>query len=151
MKVFSFTLFSIGIAALVGCMNRCDVEQSDALSELMPVPVKVERRCGSVCASVTGNVSVVTAAVAGARPETADEAYILEVDKDAIRITAPTKRAELWARTTLEQLARLSGGRIPCCRITDWPRFRWRGFMHDSGRNFLEVEHVKGLIDAMSR
>lgn len=136
----------------VGCRTACEDECARALDELMPVPVKVEASGGMVSSSVTGMVSVVRASVPGARNETADEAYVLEIGKDGVIITAAAKRGELWARVTLEQLVRLSGGKaIPCCKITDWPRFRWRGFMHDSGRNFLEVEHVKGLIDAMSR
>ena len=148
----------LAIAALApaaifsGCNIASDTQRAGALDELMPVPVKVEAAGGMACSSVTGKVSVTVAPVPGARKETADEAYILEVAKDGVKITAPTKRGEIWARVTLEQLVRLSGGKtLPCCRIEDWPRFKWRGFMHDSGRNFLEVEHVKGVIDAMSR
>lgn len=88
----------------------------------MPVPVKTEDWGRSVPLSVTGNVRVVRVAVPGARAETAEEAYILDVRNDGVTITAPSRRGELWARVTLEQLARLSGRNIPCCRITDWPR-----------------------------
>ena len=150
MKIFAVSAI-VSAVFVAGCNTACNTESAAALDELMPVPVKVEAAGGTVCSSVTGNVSVTVAPVPGARKETADEAYVLEVGRDGVRITAPTKRGELWARVTLDQLVRLSGGNVPCCRITDWPRFKWRGFMHDSGRNFLEVEHVKGLIDAMSR
>ena len=109
--------------------------RNSALNELMPVPVRVEAHEGCASAAAVGKVRVERAQVPGARAETADEAYILEVAADGVTITAPTARAERWARVTLEQLARLSGGKVPCCRITDWPRFKWRGFMHDSGRN----------------
>ena len=121
------------------------------LDELMPVPVAVEARAVFAADAACAKVHVRVAAVPGAPSATADEAYVLDVAPDGVSIVAPTARGERWARVTLDQLERLSGGRVPCCRIRDWPRFKWRGFMHDSGRNFLEVEHVKGIIDAMSR
>ena len=165
MDINRMKVFAIGAAALLAAGGCSDVNVAagscgsnsqpstlnSQLSNLMPVPVKVEAREGCADAAAIGKVKVVKAAVPGARAETADEAYILEVAPSGVTITAPTARAEIWARVTLEQLTRLAGGKAPCCRITDWPRFKWRGFMHDSGRNFLEVEHVKGLIDAMSR
>ena len=154
MEINRMKVFAIGTAAFLaagGCARVPERAASAALDELMPVPVKVEAREGCADAAAIGKVKVVKAAVPGARAETADEAYILEVAPSGVTITAPTARAEIWARVTLEQLTRLAGGQAPCCRITDWPRFKWRGFMHDSGRNFLEVEHVKGIIDAMSR
>ena len=122
MRLAAVAAMASVMMAVAGCANVCSEATADPLDELMPVPVKVERRCGTVCASVTGRVSVVAAPVQGARPETADEAYVLDVCESGVRITAPTKRAELWARVTLEQLVRLSGGNVPCCRITDWPR-----------------------------
>ena len=137
--------FAGGIVILTGSAL------AGALDELMPVPVKVEARVGVADAAAIGRVKVVVAPVPGARAETADEAYALEIAPGGVTITASSPRGERWARVTLDQLSRLSDGATPCCRIVDWPRFRWRGFMHDSGRNFLEVEHVKGVIDMMSR
>ena len=40
--------------------------------------------------------------------------------------------------------------KIPCCVITDQPRFAWRGFMLDDSRHFLGAEYVKRLIDLMA-
>lgn len=122
-----------------------------ALDELMPKPKKVELGEGTVPAAFAKSAKVVTAPVADAPAATADEAYVLEIRADGIVITAPTRRGEIWARGTLGQLAKLAGSRLPCCRITDWPRFKWRGFMPDTGRNFMAVEDVKAVIDAMSR
>ena len=83
--------------------------------------------------------------------ETADEAYELVVSPSGVRIVASSERGERWARVTLDQLARLAGGRIPCCRIVDWPALKWRGFMNDCGRNFLALEGVKAMIDLAGR
>ena len=137
--------FANGIAPLWGASTA-----HGPLDELMPVPLHVEARTGCVSAAALPDVRVVTAPVADVPAETADEAYCLDVAPDGIVITASGRRGAIWARQTLGQLAKLGGGRVPCCRIVDGPKFPWRGFMPDCGRNYIELEHVKGMIDAMS-
>ncbi len=38
----------------------------------------------------------------------------------------------------------------PCVEIEDAPRFPWRGYMLDVGRNFFPKEVVKGILDVMA-
>jgi hexosaminidase len=40
---------------------------------------------------------------------------------------------------------------IPAVKITDYPRFAWRGVMLDVSRNFFSKEDVKKYIDQMAR
>src|SRR3546814_14850747 len=40
---------------------------------------------------------------------------------------------------------------IPCVRITDFPRFQWRGLMLDVSRHFFPVPFVKKYIDQLSK
>ena len=40
---------------------------------------------------------------------------------------------------------------IPCCEITDYPRFGWRGLMLDVSRHFYTKQEVKDFIDQMVR
>ena len=40
---------------------------------------------------------------------------------------------------------------IPSAKITDYPRFSWRGLMLDVSRNFFSKEEVKQYIDQMAR
>ena len=139
MRLAAVAAMASVMMAVAGCANVCSVATADPLDELMPVPVKVERRCGTVCASVTGRVSVVAASVPGARPETADEAYVLDVCESGVRITAPTKRAELWPVSPLSSLSafpegmshaagsrtgRASSG-VGSCTIPDATSSRW--------------------------
>ena len=122
------------------------------LDELRPVPKAVVAGEGRIAAERLRNVTVVRGAVPEAPAATADEAYVLEVGENGVKITAPGPFGEMWARVTLDQLVRLSGGGdVPCCRITDWPRLKWRGFMLDSSRNYLPPRGVKDVIDVMSR
>ena len=39
--------------------------------------------------------------------------------------------------------------RCPCCRICDFPRFRYRGMHLDVSRHFFSVREVKRYIDIM--
>ena len=81
-----------------------------------------------------------------------EEAYALDVYEDAVRIKAVTEKGVYWAVQTLRQMATESrrGVRIPCCRITDWPAFRIRGFMHDTGRSYIDPEEIKHEIELLS-
>jgi hexosaminidase len=40
---------------------------------------------------------------------------------------------------------------VPAVKITDYPRFAWRGLMLDVSRNFFTKEEVKQYIDVMAR
>ena len=124
------------------------VMSASAIDLLMPQPQAVEIRQGF--ADLEAPVCARSGAVPGAPAETADEAYVLDVTPTGVTITASSPQGERYARVTLEQLKDLSDGRLPCCRIVDWPRLRWRGFMNDCGRNFLPVEGVKSILDVMA-
>lgn len=133
---------------LVLSLSACSPVGDEAVALLLPVPRKTETFHG------TGGTKInyVTAPVPGAPDRVADEAYVLDISSSGITITSSGRRGRIWAERTLEQLRRLSGqGRLPCCRITDWPAYPIRGFMHDSGRNYLPVQDVKGVIEAMGR
>ena len=130
------------------------------LDDLMPVPKRIVAsvdRTAPVERLV--NVTVVRGAVPGAPAAVADEAYVLDIGEEGAKITAPGPFGETWARVTLDQIVRLSSGTngragrvsLPCCRITDWPRLKWRGFMLDTVRNYLPPQSVKDVIDVMAR
>ena len=44
-----------------------------------------------------------------------------------------------------------SRGRIPCCRIVDWPSFRVRGWMMDVGRTYVSLEELKREVEIFSQ
>ena len=120
------------------------------LTELVPEPQSAVATGGEVPAAALANVSVERGAVKGAKDWVADESYALTVAADGVRIVAGGAAGERNARTTLRQLVKLSGGKVPCCTITDGPVLKWRGFMIDTARNFLDVASVKDVIEVMS-
>lgn len=116
----------------------------EALPALIPAPQRVE---------VTGPYRMPLLNVKVRIDSTLDlpaEGYVLETYKKGVRITARDEQGAVWARQTLRQLAD-ARGLVPSVRIVDWPAFGWRGFMHDTGRNFIPVDTLKRHLDLLSR
>ena len=82
-----------------------------------------------------------------------NEAYRLDVETNSIRIEAITPVGVIRAAQTLQQLAEgyRSRSAIEAVRITDWPAFKIRGFMHDVGRTYIPVEELKRQLQLLSR
>lgn len=81
--------------------------------------------------------------------ELGTEGYRLEVDHDGIRIHASGERGVFYAKETLKQMT--VGKSIQCARITDIPRFPYRGIHIDVSRHFFDKEEIKKIIDEMAR
>lgn len=79
------------------------------------------------------------------------EAYKLVIDSDII-IWASTEKGAYFAIKTLQQIFRKQNntGLLPKLNIVDWPAFKIRGFMHDTGRNFQSVAQLKEQIEVLS-
>ena len=82
-----------------------------------------------------------------------NEAYRLEITADVINIKAITRIGVIRAAQTLMQLAEGYDGNaeLEAVSITDWPAFKLRGYMHDVGRSFIEIETLKKHVDLLSR
>lgn len=80
------------------------------------------------------------------------EGYRLEVSDGKITITAADKAGLFYGMATLVQLVPCDAvsAEIPAVKITDYPRFKYRGLHLDPCRHFLSVEDVKKHLDIMS-
>jgi hexosaminidase len=95
-----------------------------------------------------------------AAQELGREGYRLTVDADGVRIEAADEAGIFYGRQTLRQLLPPSSfrrapiadepWRVPHVRITDRPRFRWRGTLLDVARHFLPKADVLRFIDLMA-
>ena len=92
--------------------------------------------------------------------ELGDEGYHLEVKNESIEIAANKPAGIFNGIQTLRQLLSsdyerkdmaMGIGMLMGCKITDYPRFGWRGLMLDVSRHFFTVAEVKEYIDVMSR
>ncbi len=88
----------------------------------------------------------------GIRKPLEDESYSLEVSSQKIQIKAKTEYGAVWALETLAQLAQVEGGeiKVPACKISDSPRYSWRGIMVDVCRHWIPKDVVLRIIDGMS-
>ena len=122
----------LAAALLVSCAKA----QEPAL---LPLPKQVEFTGGSIRAGAPETLTFVASIPEAVLNE--NEAYRLTVDQAGVHIEAVTEQGVWNARQTLRQLAQK--GRIPCCRIVDWPSFRVRGWMMDVGRTYVSLEELK--------
>ena len=125
---------------LVSCANA----QEPAL---LPLPKQVAYTGGSIRSGAPETLSFVDAIPEALLNDS--EAYRLTIDKTGVHIEAVTEQGVWNARQTLRQLTQK--GRIPCCRIVDWPSFRVRGWMMDVGRTYISLEELKREVDIFAQ
>ena len=84
------------------------------------------------------------------------EEYSLEITPSGISVDAKSERGLFYGVQTLKQIIavrmddKTGEAVLPSLKITDKPRFSYRGFMFDCVRHFFPVETVKKYIDAMA-
>jgi len=85
------------------------------------------------------------------------EAYELSISANGIHITASTTGGAFYAIQSLKTLIPPSAYahpqkeiQIPCVEIKDEPRFAYRAFMLDVGRNFHSKEEIFRILDVMA-
>jgi hexosaminidase len=97
----------------------------------------------------------------GADPSLGNEGYELTVQPESVTLTASKPAGLFYAAQSLLQLFspeiknaqqthQQRDWRIPCLRISDRPRFPWRGFMLDSCRHIQSVAFIEHLLDLLA-
>lgn len=115
-------------------INRLVLPWNDsAKPESKPV---LEINCGSVSAPAVST----------------DENYTLEISSDKIYIKSASDIGAMRAMETVYQLIQTDAYKIyiPCLKIEDYPRFRWRGLMIDVCRHFIPKSVILRNLDAMA-
>jgi len=81
-----------------------------------------------------------------------DESYELFVNKNSIQLNAETDLGAMHGLETFLQLLSLddAGYYFPTVKISDKPRFPWRGLLIDVSRHFMPVGVLKRNLDAMA-
>jgi len=84
------------------------------------------------------------------------EEYHLFISSKLITIRASGPRGAFYAIQTIRQLMASHLDKkdktvwtIPCCAITDYPKFEYRGFHLDVSRHFFSKEYILKLIDLL--
>lgn len=82
-----------------------------------------------------------------------DEAYLLQVNDQHIKISAASEAGLFYGVQSLRQLLIQAAGeelKLPAMDIHDAPRFPWRGMHLDVSRHFFDVDFVKDYLDYMA-
>jgi hexosaminidase len=79
-----------------------------------------------------------------------DDGYVLDSTGDTVRLTAHAPAGLFYAEQTLEQLFSSDRKTIPAVRITDVPRFPYRGVLLDSARHIQSLDYIKHTIDVLA-
>ncbi len=92
--------------------------------------------------------------------ELGSEGYDLSIASGKVEIRASAPAGLFYGIQTLFQLLppEIYGNKVaetvrwvlPCARITDKPRFAWRGFMLDVSRHFFSPEYIYEVLDNMA-
>lgn len=87
-------------------------------------------------------------------PDTSREAYAVEAGADGVRVTARGYPGLFYGLQTVRQLVRPApsdGWAVPEVRISDRPRFPYRGVHLDVARHYFPPDVVKRVIDLAAR
>jgi N-acetyl-beta-hexosaminidase len=85
-----------------------------------------------------------------------NESYKLKITPKEILIHSSDEAGFLYAVQTFLQMVPISNSdpvvsaEIPCAEILDNPKYAWRSFLLDSGRQFQSVEFIKRYLDYLS-
>ena len=81
-----------------------------------------------------------------------DESYQLDIQNNKITINATSDLGAIHGLETLLQMLQNDANSFyfPNTKISDFPRFTWRGLMIDVARHFQPVEVIKRNLDAMA-
>ncbi|MBP8606214.1 MAG: beta-N-acetylhexosaminidase [Phycisphaerae bacterium] len=138
-------------------LNTCTIVHqpstaSPQMSDIVNSLVQILQSAGSKV-STEGNAAYpIWLVLNEQQPNQAAEAYHLLVTADKTVVTASKPAGLFYGVQTIRQLLQQENGRIflPCCEMTDWPAFPYRGFMHDVGRNYQDIELLKRHLDIMA-
>jgi hexosaminidase len=156
-----YFLFLLGfVLFIVGCTQHTKNERCSVI----PQPKSVQFEEGNFSLSEKESRGMESGAFLAATPalsrfhfkvekELSPEAYRLSITSNHVEIASSTPTGRFYAIQTLLQLAKKEGHiyTLPCVRITDAPRFSYRGIHLDVSRHFFSKAFIKKQLDAMAR
>ena len=148
--------FKIGPDTRVVAENEAATEAAkliDALAPAMGFKLRLadasQRRSGSIVLELDTGLS-----------KLGDEGYTLRVTPRRILIRAKEPAGLFYGIQTLRQLlpeqvfskTKAEGveWKVPCVKISDYPRFQWRGLLVDPARHFIPKQDLMRFIDIMA-
>lgn len=117
------------VLLLALCISTTAQEQLNL--GIVPTPQMVEMHHSSPC-----HPKKIWKKKVGALPVDAnmDQAYQLVIEPKGIILRYTSEDGRRYGELTLQQMRSIYGNDLPCCTITDWPAYRYRGWMDDQSR-----------------
>ena len=122
---------------------------SDAARRSTGYPLAIQRSQNDLSSAISFSLNKTQDAVLG------KEGYVLDVSPAAVSIQANTPAGLFYGMQSLLQLlpkeiesktaVQNMSWTIPAVKVTDFPRFGWRGLMFDVSRHFFTKERGKGF------
>jgi hexosaminidase len=148
--------FQIGPETRIVAENEVATETEKLVEDLAPamgfrlsLADASQRQSGSITLGLDDDLS-----------KLGDEGYTLRVTPRRVLIRAKEPAGLFYGIQTLRQLlaeqafskTKVEGveWKVPCVRITDSPRFRWRGLLVDPARHFIPKQDLMRFIDVMA-
>lgn len=137
--------FTPGAETRIVCRDKAMLQAAEALAdgyaELTGVRLEV----------VTGKPAKgdISFAGGGKTARKTPEGYAIEITPEGVAVKANDEAGAHWAAQTILQLTETSPA-LPCGRITDWPDYRFRGFMLDCGRKYIPIDYLYKLVDVLA-
>lgn len=126
---------------------------TDAVRKSTGYPLPVQSSKSGLSSSISFSLNQTQDATLG------KEGYTLDVTPSAVSVQANTPAGVFYGIQTLLQLLPVqiesknavqnTSWTIPAVKITDFPRFGWRGLMFDVSRHFFTKQEVKAFVDEM--
>lgn len=132
------------IMLIEGCSSLADLIEI----WMTPLRLKVDRPLPITVRKCKENI-IILEMVSSSESSKSPESYEMKVEKDCIVISASSASGFFYAIQSLIQGIDDSG-EIKACRITDKPRFPWRGLHLDCGRFFQPLDEIKLFLDYMA-
>jgi hexosaminidase len=148
--------FEIGSATRVVAAGPAGVEAAkliDALAPAMGFRLRLVEGKG-------GPNTIVLSLDASEKEKFGAEGYRIDVTPERIDVRAVEPAGLFYGIQTLRQLLptdvfrrkKVEGVKwsVPCVKVTDYPRFAWRGLLVDPARHFIPKEDMLRFIDTMA-
>ena len=153
--------FSVTAETFLHCDASDEVKAVAAyLAEHIAVATgaKLEVKTGTPAKDAKSAIHLTTE---GADAKIGDEGYELTISPERVALKATGARGLFVGVQTIRQLlppavaaasapAAAESASLPVLKITDQPRYRWRGMLLDCGRHFMPKEFVKRYIDLLA-
>ena len=122
-RIVVILLLALGVSAFA--------QEKQVNLGLIPTPQRVEMHHASPCHPRKIKEAKVEALPVDVNME---QAYQLVIEPKGVTLRYVTEEGLQYGRQTLQQLKTIYGVELPRCTITDWPAYKWRGWMDDISR-----------------